>query len=84
MKTCVPPGIAMVNGTGAYAAQGGLSVQSFVEGQADTGAELRHLRDVDRRYFECGVPRYGNSRSVSVCGFKPVGGHSFLVRKARR
>ena len=36
------------------------------------------------RYFECGVPRYGNSVRVSVCGARPVGGHSFFVRKAMR
>src|SRR5262245_22841165 len=36
------------------------------------------------RYFECGVPRYGNSLRVSVWGLRPVGGHSPFVRNARR
>src|SRR5215471_2764278 len=30
------------------------------------------------------VPRYGHSLRTSVCGFKPLGGHSPLVRNARR
>jgi len=36
------------------------------------------------RYFECGIPRYGNSLRTSVWGLRPEGGHSFFVRKARR
>jgi hypothetical protein len=26
-------------------------------------------------FFECGVPRYGNSLRTSVWGLRPVGGH---------
>ena len=35
-------------------------------------------------HFWCGVPMYGNASRISVCGFKPLGGHSPLVRNARR
>ena len=46
--------------------------------------DLNPMCGLKLRYFECGVPKYGNSFSTSVCGFRPVGGHSFFVRKAMR
>src|SRR6516165_432915 len=30
---------------------------------------------IRRYFFECGVPRYGNSFVTSVWGLRPVGGH---------
>ncbi len=86
-----------VSGTGVHsysvvttaAARGGYGQQCAARASAERQRKSSVIRtrtwcDFKLRYFECGVPKYGNSFSTSVWGLRPVGGHSFFVRKAMR